>query len=66
MHINKIELTKSRTAGISANYRTKYNKVTLTMSAELNEDDDYKVCYQALNESVDEALDSQFKPKELN
>jgi hypothetical protein len=64
MHINKIELTKSRTAGLSNGYRAKYNKVTLTMAAELDENDDHKVCYQALNESVDEALDSQFKPKE--
>lgn len=64
MHINKIELTKSRTAGLSSGYRTKYNKVTLTMSAELVESDDYKVCYEALNEAVNEALDNQFKPKE--
>ena len=62
MHINKIEISKSRTAGLSSGYRTKYNKVTLTMSAELTETDDYKACYEALNESVDKALDSQFKP----
>lgn len=34
------------------------------MSAELTETDDYKACYEALNESVDEALDSQFKAKD--
>lgn len=64
MHINKIELTKSRTGGASNGYKTKYNKVTIMMAAELSETDDHKVCYQALSELIDEALDNQFKPKE--
>lgn len=34
------------------------------MAIELSSTDDPEVCYEALNESIDKALDEQFKPKE--
>ena len=63
MYITKISITKSRTSGVSAEARMKFNKIIITMDAELYEDDDYVVCYDKLSTSIDEALEKELAKK---
>ena len=61
MKIIKISITKSRTFGSSISTAVSFNKVIISMDAELSGSDNLQEAYTELSNSVDTGLDSEMK-----
>lgn len=59
MTINHIQISKSRTVGGSSNdmRKMRFNKIVITMDADLSPTDDSEAAYSELSAKIDEALD---------
>lgn len=61
MFIKSIEISKSATLGLNVANRVKFNKVTVTLGAELTQGEDYAKAYKQLSNILDKSLQQEIE-----
>lgn len=62
MKITTIKISKSRTFGITKENKTRYQKIDIEMSAEVDSDlEDTTLCYNNLSLTIEKALEEEVK-----